>query len=230
MKNLLLSFLFVVSFCVFSFAQNSEASGGGNGQGKGVPTLAPCKPTESVRIISKPSASYTDAARKNGIEGTVVLKVNFAASGQIATIFPVSSLPYGLTEQAIAAARKIRFESAKKDGVPCSVIKGVEYKFSIYYKEDDEDLEKIAEITEIPKVDFPTQDIFDKGGGKISIEVILKSTGEVEILNIDSDLPKDYVEKVKDAVSKIKFTPAIYKNGKQVSQIKVFEYEFKPNK
>jgi len=38
----------------------------------------------------------------------------------------------GLTEQAIAAARGIKFEPAKKAGVAVTVNKSVEYTFTIY--------------------------------------------------------------------------------------------------
>jgi len=41
-------------------------------------------------------------------------------------------LPYGLTEQAIAAAKSIRFEPAKKDGVAITKIKQIDYSFTLY--------------------------------------------------------------------------------------------------
>jgi hypothetical protein len=44
----------------------------------------------------------------------------------------VSGLPYGLTEQAIAAARQMKFEPALKNGVPVTSIKTVEFTFTLY--------------------------------------------------------------------------------------------------
>jgi TonB family protein len=88
--------------------------------------------TTDVKIISKPSAKYTDAARQNQFSGTVRLRVTFTASGQIGSVSPVGSLPYGLTEQAIAAAKSIRFEPAKKDGVPITKTKQIDYAFTLY--------------------------------------------------------------------------------------------------
>jgi hypothetical protein len=41
----------------------------------------------------------------------------------------VSGLPYGLTEQAIASARKIKFTPAMKDGKPVSMWMQLEYNF-----------------------------------------------------------------------------------------------------
>jgi TonB family protein len=66
------------------------------------------------------------------VQGTVILRVTFLASGQVGSISPVKGLPNGLTEQAIAAARSIRFEPAKNNGVAQTVTKQVEYTFSIY--------------------------------------------------------------------------------------------------
>ena len=87
--------------------------------------------TQEVKIISKPRPGYTDSARQANIEGTVILRVVFLASGQIGSISAVKGLPNGLTEQAIAAARRISFEPAKKNGVGQTVTKQIEYPFSI---------------------------------------------------------------------------------------------------
>jgi TonB family protein len=97
--------------------------------------VTPPKPkgvTQTVNIISKPRPQYTDAARQNQVMGVVRLRVTFLASGQIGSVSPVSGLSYGLTEQAIAAAKQIKFEPAKKDGVPQTVIRQIEYSFSIF--------------------------------------------------------------------------------------------------
>lgn len=88
--------------------------------------------TKPLQIISKPRANYTDMARQNQIQGIVSLRVTFSASGQIGIISPVSELPYGLTEQAIAAASQIKFEPLKRNGVPQTTIKLVQYNFTIY--------------------------------------------------------------------------------------------------
>jgi TonB family protein len=85
-----------------------------------------------VRIIFRAYPKYTDAARQAQTKGTVSLRVTFLANGGIGNIEIISALPYGLTEQAIAAAKKMVFIPAKKNKVSCSVIKSVEYSFSIY--------------------------------------------------------------------------------------------------
>jgi TonB family protein len=88
--------------------------------------------TSPLKIFSKPQAKYTEEARKDNIQGSVVLRVTFLSNGKIGAITPVTDLPYGLTESAIAAARQICFEPAKRNGVPYAVAKTVVYSFTIY--------------------------------------------------------------------------------------------------
>ena len=88
--------------------------------------------TSKVRILSKPEPPYTEDARKNQITGTVVLAAVCSASGQVTGIRPVSGLPHGLTEKAIAAARQIKFVPAQKDGRPVSMYYRIEYNFNLY--------------------------------------------------------------------------------------------------
>lgn len=85
-----------------------------------------------LQILSKPRPSYTEAARSENIEGTVILRVTFLASGKIGAVTPVKRLPNGLTDEAIEAAKQIEFEPAVENGRPVSVTKQVEYTFSIY--------------------------------------------------------------------------------------------------
>src|SRR5436190_646308 len=112
-----------------------RGSGNGNGTGSGDDSDGP--PARVVvstpfKIISKPRPGYTDSARQANIQGTVILRVTFLANGSIGGISAVKGLPNGLTEQAIAAARRIAFTPAQANGVPQSVTKQIEYSFSIY--------------------------------------------------------------------------------------------------
>ncbi len=85
-----------------------------------------------LSILSKPRADYTPEARKANVSGTARLKVTFGANEQITSITPMNELPFGLTEQAIAAARKLEFEPETKCGNPVSVTKVIEYNFNLY--------------------------------------------------------------------------------------------------
>ena len=88
--------------------------------------------TVALKILDKPRAIYTNDARKNQIAGTVTLRVTFNANGSIGNIAVVTGLSDGLTEQAIAAARNIRFEPARRNGVAQTVSKQVQYTFTLY--------------------------------------------------------------------------------------------------
>lgn len=118
-----------------SGAGSGDGDGYGDGSGGGArgnpppPTAGVSSP---VKIISKPQAKYNDAGRTNGVQGSVRLKVTLLANGSIGAITPVTRLPHGLTEQAIAAARQIKFEPARQNGIPVSRTVTIDYSFSIY--------------------------------------------------------------------------------------------------
>ncbi|MDM7924293.1 MAG: TonB family protein [Pyrinomonadaceae bacterium] len=107
-------------------------NGVGDGTGGGVAPPPPKGVTENYRILSTPKATYTDEARQKNIQGAVRLKITLLASGQVGPITPVTRLPYGLTEQAIAAARRIQFVPKKVNGIPQSITITREYTFTIY--------------------------------------------------------------------------------------------------
>jgi protein TonB len=87
---------------------------------------------QRARLLFKPEPQYTEEARRNQTTGTVVLRVVFASTGEVVQIRAVRTLPFGLTERAIAAARQIRFEPALKGGHPVSVFMQLEYNFNLY--------------------------------------------------------------------------------------------------
>lgn len=84
-----------------------------------------------ARVTKKPEPSYTSKAEEERIFGAVFLKVVFSANGQIENIQVIAGLPYGLTEQAIKAAKKIKFVPAMKDGKPVAVWMHLEYNFTL---------------------------------------------------------------------------------------------------
>lgn len=88
--------------------------------------------SRKVRIAMKPQPMYTDQARDHAVTGTVVLKVVLSSSGDVNNIRIVSGLPFGLTERAIDAARKIKFIPAVKDGKFVSMWIQLEYNFNLY--------------------------------------------------------------------------------------------------
>ena len=86
----------------------------------------------ALKILNKPRPSYTDSARQANIQGTITIVVLFGANGKILNTLLIKRLGNGLDEQAMGAARKIQFEPMMKDGKPVSVVRMIEYTFSIY--------------------------------------------------------------------------------------------------
>lgn len=87
---------------------------------------------ERATVITKPEPSYTEAARQNQITGTVVLRGVFSSSGRVTNLIAVVRLPDGLTEQAIASAKQIRFIPAIKDGHFVHMWIELQYNFNLY--------------------------------------------------------------------------------------------------
>jgi TonB family protein len=112
-----------------------SGSGSGNGPGSGeggAPPPRAAAVTQPLKITYKQKAAYTDAARTNGVQGTVTLRVTFLASGGIGSITTIKGLPHGLTEQAIAAARAMRFEPEMVGGQARTTTRPVTFSFNIY--------------------------------------------------------------------------------------------------
>lgn len=87
---------------------------------------------QKVQVLSKPDPVYTEEARRNQINGTVVLRAVFSANGDVTNIHAVSGLSGGLTERAIGAAKQIKFVPARKDGHPVAMWMELQYHFNLY--------------------------------------------------------------------------------------------------
>ncbi len=90
------------------------------------------KVEKSIKIIRKQPAPYTERARGNGVEGTILLMVELKADGKIGFVVPIKTLPDGLTDNAIASAMSIKFEPAIQNGKPITQIRMLSYSFDTY--------------------------------------------------------------------------------------------------
>ena len=99
---------------------NAVATGGFGQQelshGSGRQSADTGPPTNAVEITYKPNPVYTDEARNLKLEGEVLLEVMFGANGQLHVNRVVRGLGHGLDEAAIAAANKMRFKPALRNG------------------------------------------------------------------------------------------------------------------
>ncbi len=87
---------------------------------------------QRVRLRSKPEPQYTVKARSKEVRGGVVLRAVLTGDGRVVNIRVLKSLPYRMTEAAVEAARKIKFDPAVKDGKPVSAWVQLEYHFNIF--------------------------------------------------------------------------------------------------
>lgn len=85
-----------------------------------------------ARLLSRPEPAYPRRARRSAVQGTVVLRAVLAASGKVEKVTVIKGLPEGVTEEAIKAARAIKFEPAERDGRKVSQSVIIEYNFNVY--------------------------------------------------------------------------------------------------
>jgi TonB family protein len=107
---------------------NGGAYAGSKVASAGIPTQVAATPVQQqqettaktipIEVISKPAVQYTAEARQLRIEGDVVLRVTFTASGQVIVQSVVHGLGHGLDEEARKVAQQIRFHPATRNGQP----------------------------------------------------------------------------------------------------------------
>jgi TonB family protein len=109
----------------FGDAQVGPSGGGAPAKASGPPAVMP------VEVLDKPQPQYTQEARNLKIEGEVHLKVLFQADGHVQVLQVVRGLGHGLDEAATAAAQRIRFKPAQRDGRPCDMTATVHIVFQL---------------------------------------------------------------------------------------------------
>ncbi|HEY7914551.1 MAG TPA: energy transducer TonB, partial [Blastocatellia bacterium] len=88
------------------------------------PTHLPLPPVKVPAVDSKPvplnsiKPNYTEEARRNKVQGEVILRVVVDEKGNVESPRVAQGLPDGLNDEAIIAARKLKFKPAMKDGKP----------------------------------------------------------------------------------------------------------------
>lgn len=181
---------------------------------------------KNAKVTEKPRAQYTETAKYNGIEGSVRLRVELLASGKVGEITPLSYLSHGLTDQAIAAAKQIRFTPKTIAGTPVDSSVTVEYTFSLYYEDDDPEITTKVEILRMPKPEIDPSELPASANRKIELKVFFGSSGRASVVNTLSPLPATLQNPVREAVDKIKFRPAVHRSGKRSGVTKVIVYAF----
>ena len=110
---------------------SGSGSGVGTGSGSGSGREKAAENTD-LRILSKVRPVYTDLARHYNLTGTTLLRVTFLADGNIGDVSVVKPIPLGLTENAIRAAKLMKFEPPRRNGLAYTVNKIVQYNFNLF--------------------------------------------------------------------------------------------------
>jgi TonB family protein len=84
------------------------------------------------KISSKPSPGFSAEALAHNVRGRVVLKAVLCRTGRVTNVQVIESLPFGMTEKAIEAARQIKFEPAERNGRRVSEVIRLEYNFGYF--------------------------------------------------------------------------------------------------
>ena len=121
-----------------------SGSGGGVGSGEG-PGFGPGRGggtgggifhvgggVSAPRVVVQVDPEFSEEARKAKYQGTCTLMLVVDANGMPTNIRVANSLGMGLDEKAIEAAKKWRFDPAKKDGHPVAVEIALEVDFHLY--------------------------------------------------------------------------------------------------
>ena len=96
-------------------------------------TVAQTAAFKPVVILSKPDPVYPAEARRQHIEGQVILSVLFGSSGSLQVLKVVQGLGYGMDQAAIQAAARIHFKPAERDGRPVNSTALVHIIFQLAY-------------------------------------------------------------------------------------------------
>lgn len=87
---------------------------------------------QRARVTRKPHPGFTEEARRNNVRGRVRLRAVLAADGAVRHVLVLEGLPFGMSEEAVAAAKGIRFTPAVKNGRPVSQFVALEYHFNTH--------------------------------------------------------------------------------------------------
>jgi TonB family protein len=87
--------------------------------------------SSDLEVLSKPPVQYTSEARQLRVQGDVVLRVTFLATGQVVVKGVVRGLGHGLDEEARRVAQQIRFRPATRNGQPVDLTTTITIKFQL---------------------------------------------------------------------------------------------------
>ena len=105
--------------------------GAGTGGGTGGGVYQPGAGIDPPTLVREVRPIYTDEARRQRIEGDVILDIVVRSDGSVGSIRVKRSLGGGLDQRAIDAVRQWRFNPAKRHGTPVDVAVEVAVEFKL---------------------------------------------------------------------------------------------------
>jgi TonB family protein len=84
------------------------------------------------RLIYDPEPDYSEEARKQKYQGSVLLQVVVGEDGHARDVQIAQSLGLGLDEKALEAVRQWRFEPGRLEGRPVAVVVNIQVNFRLY--------------------------------------------------------------------------------------------------
>lgn len=183
---------------------------------------------EPPELGGLPEFDYPEAARKNGVEGTLKAKMTLGEDGKVRDIVILEGLPFGVNEAFTKAMQYYYFKPAKRNGQPVPSTMYVDFIVTVGYDEGDKNITK-PKIIEQPAPFYPEKYRAEKLKGKVEVGVMFYKDGTLKIISVSSVMPKEFDQAATAAAEKIKFEPATHKKSKSpVGQAMTVVYDFKP--
>ncbi|MGB8260329.1 MAG: energy transducer TonB [Terracidiphilus sp.] len=121
-------------------APTGNAYAGGRVASAGIPQVQAAAPppqmavqpvATNLEVLSKPQVQYTAEARQLRVQGDVILRVTFTASGQVVVQGIVHGLGHGLDQEAWRVAQQIRFRPATRNGQAVDMTTNITITFQL---------------------------------------------------------------------------------------------------
>jgi len=95
------------------------------------PVVQQASSSTTLDLLSVPEGQYTAEAKQLRVQGDVVLRCTFTASGQVLVQSVVHGLGHGLDEEARRVAQLIKFRPATRNGQAVDLTTNIKIKFQL---------------------------------------------------------------------------------------------------
>lgn len=183
---------------------------------------------DTAPTITGFDVDYPDAARKNGVQGTLIASLVLGENGKVRDIKVLQTLPHGVEAAVVKGLENMYFQPATLHGKPVAVPMTLDFVVTAVYDENDKNVTK-PKILEKPAPAYPAKYAAEKLKGKVSVTIMFFTDGKLKVLGVSSTMPREFDRAALEAAEKIRFLPAVHKKSKaDVAQKMIVEYDFKP--